>query len=137
MSTLHHDDKIDATTGDRKKPEMITFYNSTKAGVDVVDALCGSYNVSRNSKRWSMTIFYGLLNIAAVNANIIFRENQRRHMKRTEFIRNLGLSLVHEHLRLRKDLMVCDKFPIRTVPAGDPSPLIVRGALCPAVARIG
>lgn len=103
MSTLHHDDKIDDTTGHQKKPEMITFYNSTKAGVDVVDELCASYSVSRNSKRWPMTIFYGMLNIAAINANIIFRENQNNNTKRTEFIRNLGLALVYEHLRLRKD----------------------------------
>lgn len=49
MSTLHHDDKIDETTGNKNKAEIITFYNSTKAGVDVVDELCATY-VSRNSK---------------------------------------------------------------------------------------
>lgn len=103
MSTLHHDDRIDETTGDKKKPEIITFYNGTKAGVDVVDELCATYDVSRNSKRWPMTIFYGILNIAASNANIIFRENKNENIKRTEFIRNLGLALVYEHLRLRKD----------------------------------
>lgn len=103
MSSLHHDDKIDSTTGDQNKPEMITFYNSTKAGVDVVDELCGSYNVSRNSKRWPMTIYYWMLNIAAINANIIFRENLGKNTKRTEFIRNLGLALIYEHLKLRRD----------------------------------
>ncbi|XP_047543237.1 piggyBac transposable element-derived protein 3-like [Vanessa atalanta] len=103
MSSLHHDAKIDSATGNQKKPEMITFYNSTKAGVDVVDELCGSYNVSRNSKRWPMIIYYGMLNIAAINATIIFRENQSKDTKRTDFIRNLGLALVYEHLKMRKD----------------------------------
>ncbi|CAK9796543.1 PiggyBac transposable element-derived protein 4 [Anthophora plagiata] len=83
MSTLHHDDKIDETTGDKNKPEIITFYNSTKAGADVVDELCATYKVSGNSKRWRMTIFYGILNIAASNTNIIFRENVNQHTKRT------------------------------------------------------
>lgn len=73
MSTLHHHDKIDEITGDKNKPEIIAFYNCTKAGVDV--ELCTTYNVSRNSKRWPMTIFYAILNIAASNANVIFREN--------------------------------------------------------------
>lgn len=47
MSTKHHDNAIDESTGEKQKPEMITFYNSTKAGVDVVDELSASYNVSR------------------------------------------------------------------------------------------
>ncbi|KAJ8914718.1 hypothetical protein NQ315_017428 [Exocentrus adspersus] len=34
-----------------KKPEIIQFNNSTKSGVDVVDKLCGSYNVSRSIRR--------------------------------------------------------------------------------------
>lgn len=58
MSTLHHDDNIDEDTGDKRKPEMITFYNSTKAGVDVIDEMCASYYVSRNSKRWPMTLLW-------------------------------------------------------------------------------
>ncbi|CAB3221039.1 unnamed protein product [Arctia plantaginis] len=101
MSTLHHDDLIDVTTGDKRKPEMGTFYNSTKAGVDVVDEMSVNYDVSRNSKRWPMTVFYAILNIAAINANIIYRANRNLNTKRTEF--NLGLSLVYEHLRQRKD----------------------------------
>lgn len=102
MSTMHHDNAIDESTGDKRKPEIITFYNSTKAGVDVVDELSASYNVSRNSKRWPMTLFYGVLNMAAVNALIIYRANNNSTMKRTEFIRNLGLSMIYEHLQQRK-----------------------------------
>lgn len=37
LSTLHNDDKIDEDTGDLSKPEIITFYNLTKGGVDVVE----------------------------------------------------------------------------------------------------
>ena len=33
LSTIHHDDKID----DSGKPEIVEFYNKTKAGVDVLD----------------------------------------------------------------------------------------------------
>ena len=38
---MHHDDKIDQDSEDNKKPEIITFYNSTKGGVDVVDVTMG------------------------------------------------------------------------------------------------
>nr|BAD11136.1 yabusame-2 [Bombyx mori] len=101
MSTMHHDNSIDESTGEKQKPEMITFYNSTKAGVDVVDELCANYNVSRNSKRWPMTLFYGVLNMAAINTCIIYRANKNVTIKSTEFIRSLGLSMIYEHLHSR------------------------------------
>lgn len=102
MSTLHHDQNIDISTGEKKKPEIITFYNSTKAGVDVADELSATYDVSRNSKRWPMMIFYGLLNMAAINANIIYRENVGIKIKRREFIRKLGMDLMADYLRERE-----------------------------------
>ena len=43
LASMHNDDKIDVSTGDAQKPEMITFYNKTKGVVDVVDKLCASY----------------------------------------------------------------------------------------------
>lgn len=57
LSSLHHDNKLDLATGVDQKPEIISFYNFTKAGVHVVDELSATYNVSRNSRRWSLTIF--------------------------------------------------------------------------------
>lgn len=33
VSTLHKDDAIEPASGRQKKPEVITFYNSTKSGV--------------------------------------------------------------------------------------------------------
>ena len=39
ISSMHQDKKIDEATGGDKKPEIISFYNSTKGGVDVVDIM--------------------------------------------------------------------------------------------------
>lgn len=50
VSSMHQDSAIDPDTGDDKKPEMITFYNKTKIGVDLVDQLCEKYNVARNTR---------------------------------------------------------------------------------------
>ena len=36
MSSMHHDDKIDESTGELMKPDIISFYNSTKGGVVVL-----------------------------------------------------------------------------------------------------
>jgi len=40
ISTIHHDDTIGTETGDKRKPTIITFYNSTEYEVDVVDQMC-------------------------------------------------------------------------------------------------
>jgi len=66
------------------------FYNQTKGGVDVVDELKGEYSVSRISCRWSLTIFFSLMNIAGINSQIIYRENTGKILSRREFLKNLG-----------------------------------------------
>lgn len=37
VSSMHSDAEIDPLTENMKKPENISFYNSTKSGVDVID----------------------------------------------------------------------------------------------------
>lgn len=49
VSSKHDQGVIDTDSGDQNKPEIITYYNSTKSGVDVVDELKGEYSVSRMS----------------------------------------------------------------------------------------
>nr|XP_026490968.1 piggyBac transposable element-derived protein 4-like [Vanessa tameamea] len=106
MSSLHHDANIDQSTGDQRKPEIITYYNATKSGVDVADELSATYDVSRNSKRWPMTSFYAMLNISGINANIIYRANNTdTRMTRRHFLKKLGLDLIHDHLEVRKTQM--------------------------------
>lgn len=56
ISTIHNDDLIDEDTSE-KKPEIITFYKTTKGGVDTCAQLCSNYNVGRRTKRWSLAIF--------------------------------------------------------------------------------
>jgi len=69
LSTMHNDTSVNSET---KKPEVIHFYNSTKGGVDTVDQMCGNYSVSRRTRRWPLSIFFQLLNIAGINANILY-----------------------------------------------------------------
>lgn len=68
---MHHSGQIDESTGESKKLEIITFYNATNAAVDVVDGMCAHFNVSRNSRRWPVTIFYQLRNLAGISYIII------------------------------------------------------------------
>ena len=101
FSSMHHDDKIDPETGDMKKPEIITFYNSTKGGVDMVDQMAGEYDTSRNSRRWPLTVFYTLLNVSTINAYIFYCHNPANKLNRRLFINSVNMQLVQEPLKGR------------------------------------
>lgn len=73
LSSFHYDQNIDPGSGDKRKLEMIRFYNSTKAGVDVVDELCATYDVSRSCKGWPVTVFHAAMNVAAIKSMILWK----------------------------------------------------------------
>jgi hypothetical protein len=75
LSSLHHDSAICSDSG---KPEIIEFYNKIKCAVDVLNQMCARYTVQRATRRWTMTMFYGIINIAAVNALVIYAHNMRK-----------------------------------------------------------
>lgn len=103
LSSLHHDMEIDLESGDKQKPAVITFYNKTKSGVDNVDKLIRSYDVSRNSRRWPLTLFFWLLNSAGINAKIIQMLNcPDIKNNRRSFIKDLGVALIEPHLQSRQ-----------------------------------
>lgn len=104
VSSMHNDDKIDETTGEKKKPEIVTFYNLTKGGVDVVDRMITAYNVARNTRRWPMVHFYGLVNVAAINAFIVYRANNSHgefRKSRRLFLKSLGTNLAKQYMQQR------------------------------------
>lgn len=101
LSSLHFDDAIDQDTGDQHKPEIITYYNKTKSGVDTLDQLCATYNCARNTRRWPMVIFFSLMNIAAINGMIVFIGNENPVASRREYLKNLVHSLIAEQLSRR------------------------------------
>ena len=65
---MHDDNKVDEATG---KPEILE-YNTTKAAVDHVDQLCHNYSMQKRTKLWPLAYFYNCLNIADINALVIF-----------------------------------------------------------------
>lgn len=104
LSTMHDKDIIDPRTGNAQKPEVITFYNQTKSGVDVVDKLKSLYSVSRISCRWPLTIFFSVLNICGINCQIIYYENTGIEMPRRKFLKQLAFELIRPHQMLRANI---------------------------------
>ncbi|KAK9708404.1 Transposase IS4 [Popillia japonica] len=78
---------------------MVTFYNKTKAGVDVLDQLCCNYDVARNCRRWPLVIFYNLMNIAAINAMCVWSFNSGgTKVVRRKFLRDLAWTMIRPHI---------------------------------------
>ena len=68
MGSMHHHKKRDDTLGQERKPDIITFYKSTKGGVDVVDMMMYKCKFSRNCGRWHPTFVFALLRFTCVNS---------------------------------------------------------------------
>ena len=62
------------------KPEIVNAYNQTKAGVDTLDQLIKFYTTKRRSKRWSVVIFYNMLDISAYNAFVLFTSKYKDYL---------------------------------------------------------
>lgn len=106
LSTMHHDASIDHTTNEMKKPELLTFYNSTKIGVDLVDQLCGNYDVSRTTRRWPMVLFFDLLNIIGINAACIYNFHHcDKPVKRVDFLQNISWQLIKPQMARRSNIL--------------------------------
>ncbi|KAF5295916.1 hypothetical protein FQR65_LT10347 [Abscondita terminalis] len=104
LSTLHDDDKIDESTGPAAKPELITFYNRTKGGVDVVDQMKEEYSVGRMTRRWPMRLFFSMMNIAGINSQIIYKANTEHLMLRREYLKEIAMVLVKQYMTTRSSV---------------------------------
>lgn len=87
VSSMHYDDSIDESTGAKCKRTIITTYNKTKCGVDVVDQLCAHYNCARSTRRWPMVVFDCILNVAGVNSLVVYNCNNTAAKTRKRLFR--------------------------------------------------
>lgn len=99
LSTMHHDAFLDQES---EKPEIISFYNSTKSGVDTLDMKCSNYSCNRRTRRWPLAIFYHLVSVSCCNAFVLHRHiMENKASSRFHFMETLGLSLITPHMKQR------------------------------------
>ena len=107
VSSMHHSATDDPDTG---KPEIISFYNLTKGGVDGLDQKCANYTSSRRTRRWPMAIFFTIIDVGCgVNAYVLHQAYANApKMDRLDFMKNLAKSLVYPQMqkRLRRTFLV-------------------------------
>lgn len=107
ISTMHDNATIDPESG---KPVIIASYNEKKLGVKRLDKLCTQYDTSMNSRRWDLTLFFHILNIAAVNSLIIYKANKNQSLvNRMDFLKSLAFDLTTPHIQYRISLEMLPK----------------------------
>ena len=88
------------------KENINVFYNHEKGGVDSHDQMCALYTTARKTNRWPMRVFYGIVDISALNAFVIFTHNTpgfggSRKDKRQKFLKELSKSLIVSQTKRR------------------------------------
>lgn len=106
LSTLHKKTSLDHST-EKKKPDVVLYYNQTKGGVDAADERVGTYSVKFKCRRWHLVFFCNILDLCALNAFVVHSIfdplwNHRKLYRRRLFLLELGNALVHRHT-LRKN----------------------------------
>lgn len=104
LSTTHHENSI--SNAPHKKPKMILDYNATKGGVDTTDKLASTYTCKRGTRRWPVALFYNILDLAAINAYVLYIHvnpdyNTKKLYKRRLFLKDLGKSMTEQLRRER------------------------------------
>lgn len=99
VSSMHHQKCNDPSS---KKPEIISYYNQTKGGVNALDEKCAKFSCSRRRRRWPMAIFFRLFDISTVNAYVLFNAyKDNPTQQRTDFLQDLAFQIVTSHLERR------------------------------------
>lgn len=108
LSSEFHDTSLEI--GDKKRPELVIHYNVTKGGVDNGDRMTKLYTCSRTTRRWPLRMFMDLVDIAALNAYIIWTSKYPNwkindRSRRQLFIRELGVELIRSNVILRQSVI--------------------------------
>ena len=91
LSTLHTDAAI--ADSQKKTPETVKCYNAAKHGVDVVDQMARKYTVRTMTRRWPVHSFQNTLNLAAINAWVLYKKINSVKIPRRQFLQNLAEEL--------------------------------------------
>ncbi|XP_026017116.1 piggyBac transposable element-derived protein 4-like [Astatotilapia calliptera] len=91
------------------KPPLVLHYNRTKGGVDNLDKVVSTYSCRRKTRRWPVALFHNMVDVAAYNAFVLWREIHPDWMpgklnRRRLFLERLGKALARPMLEARAAL---------------------------------
>jgi len=92
--------------------------------VHMLNQMCAKYTVQRATRRWTMAMFYGMINIVAVNALVTYANNMRKDQPGKEIKRKYFL------LRIAHDLVtkfVTQRYKLSTLPRNIKTAIVMCG----------
>lgn len=102
LSTKHTSIKL--KDNNKRTPETIAYYNETKFGVDVVDQMARKYTVKAASFRWPLQVFFNILDLAAINAWILYKECTGSKFSRKDFLFQLAEELAGKEKEYQQNI---------------------------------
>ncbi|CAM4732750.1 unnamed protein product [Leuciscus chuanchicus] len=100
LSSMHSMIQTENTTN--RKPNTITLYNTTKCGVDVMDQMVREYTVRTGTRRWPVAVFYNMIDMAALNAHVLYQACTGRQERQVDFLLELARELANSHMCAKK-----------------------------------
>ena len=100
-STLHQN--ITIADNAKKTPESVKAFNDTKYGVDIVDQIARKYMVRTSTRRWLVHSFQNTLDLAAMNAWIVYKAVTKNNIPRRVFLQQLAQDLSGPHIDERSN----------------------------------
>ncbi|XP_028309789.1 uncharacterized protein zbtb39 isoform X2 [Gouania willdenowi] len=104
LSTRHHN--VDILTDHKREPETVTYYNRTKIGVDALVQMAHQFSVRGSARRWPVAAFYLVLDLAAINAWVLYRGCMGDQVPRRDFMLQLAQELRSEWMVLKQQYRV-------------------------------
>jgi hypothetical protein len=83
FSSLHP--TVTIGSNQMKTPETVSYYDEAKYGVGVVVKKASQYSVKASSRKWLVHTFYSILDMAAINAAVIYRSIKKSKLPRRNF----------------------------------------------------
>lgn len=98
LSTAHPCEGIT----DGLKTEPVQHYKNMKYSVDILDQKARKYSVKFGTRRWPIAVFYNILDLAGVNAHILFQKCLGIQIPQRRFLQLLGEELRTEFMQYRQ-----------------------------------
>lgn len=94
VSSFHDIPYVVSPESEKKKPNVVESYNRSKCGVDCFDSMARMYSTRCACRRWPMYVLFNILDIAAINSWVLYKETTLEPISRRDFILKLVEELV-------------------------------------------
>jgi hypothetical protein len=106
---------IEIEKTDKSLPETISYYNQSKFGVDMVDQMARKYSTKSKSHRWPLQVFFNILDLAGINAWILYKETTGENISRQDFLLQLAVELAADYREAREKQIIITNTEITSI----------------------